>query len=57
MDLRVLDLQYRLEQTQRHLKGNRYLSQMYQDDIKEIEKILMEIRAMVDSQTKKSFLM
>jgi len=57
MDLRVLDLQYRLEQTQRHLKGNRYLSQMYQDDIKEIEKILMEIRAMINSQNKKLFLM
>lgn len=57
MDLRVLDLQYRLEQTQRHLKGSSYLSQMYKEDIEEIDKILLEIEAMVRFQPKKFFLM
>ncbi|HJV44530.1 MAG TPA: hypothetical protein VJ824_02260 [Bacillota bacterium] len=57
MDLRVIDLQYRLEQTQRHLKGNRYLSQLYKDDIKEIEKILMEIEAMVELQIGHTYIM
>ncbi|WP_164984917.1 hypothetical protein [Ammoniphilus sp. CFH 90114] len=57
MDLRVIDLQYRLEQTQRHLKGNSYLSQIYKDDIEEIEKILLEIEVMIQYQPHKSFLM
>jgi hypothetical protein len=57
MDLRVLDLQYRLEQTQRHLKGNSYLSQLYKEDIKELEKILLEIEAMVQLQEKRAYLM
>lgn len=57
MDLRVIDLQYRLEQTQRHLKGNTYLSQIYKDDIEEIEKILIEIEAMMRYQPNKPFLM
>jgi hypothetical protein len=58
MDLRVIDLHYRLEQTQKHLKGNGYLRNLYEDDIKEIEKILLEIEAMVEYQVKqeKSFL-
>lgn len=57
MDLRVIDLQYRLEQTQRHLKGNNYLSQLYKDDIAEIEKILLEIEAMVEYEEKRRFIM
>ncbi|WP_167577410.1 hypothetical protein [Ammoniphilus sp. YIM 78166] len=57
MDLRVIDLQYRLEQTQRHLKGNSYLSQIYKDDIAEIEKILIEIEAMMRYQPNKPYLM
>lgn len=57
MDLRVIDLQYRLEQTQRHLKRNSYLSKIYKDDIKEIEKILLEIEAIVQYQVKHTYLM
>jgi len=57
MDLRVLDLQYRLEQTQRHLKGNHYLSKLYKEDIKEIEKILVEIEAMVQVANRSNFIM
>lgn len=57
MDLRVIDLQYRLEQTQRHLKGNSYLSKLYKDDIAEIEKILLEIEAMVEYEEKRRFIM
>lgn len=57
MDLRVLDLQYRLEQTQRHLKGDHYLSKLYKEDIKEIEKILLEIEAMVQIEMKSSYIM
>lgn len=57
MDLRVIDLQYRLEQTQRHLKGNSYLSQLYKDDIAEIEKILLAIEAMVEYEEKGKMIM
>lgn len=57
MDLRVLDLQYRLEQTQRHLKGSRYLSKLYKDEIEEIEKILMEIETMVKFEEKRNIVM
>ncbi|WP_170145202.1 hypothetical protein [Ammoniphilus oxalaticus] len=56
MDLRVLDLQYRLEQTQRHLKGHRHLSQLYKEDIKEIEKILLEIKMIVSLPNDRRFL-
>jgi chaperonin cofactor prefoldin len=47
MDLRVYDLQYRLQQTQRNLKEKIYLRNMYEDDIKELEKILEEIEKMI----------
>jgi membrane-associated PAP2 superfamily phosphatase len=57
MDLRVIDLQYRLEHTQKHLKNNRYLSLLYKDDIKEIDKILAEIGLMVKQQLHRSWLM
>ena len=57
MDLRVIDLQYRLETTQKHLKNNRYLSRLYKDDIKEIDKILAEIGLMVKQQLHRSWLM
>lgn len=57
MDLRVLDLQYRLEQTQRHLKGHRYLSQIYKDEIKEIDKILSEIKQMAQMPNDNRYVM
>jgi Skp family chaperone for outer membrane proteins len=56
MDLRVIDLHYRLEQAQKRLKGDVHLRSIYADDIKEIEKILSEIEALEEYQINRAYI-